>query len=60
MATHHAVSGEIVDLKTWSNDLGAEKSKVIAKTKGLELARLVISPPCQPSPIQHLIGITSI
>ncbi len=42
MATHHAVSGEVVDLKSWANDLETEKSKVIAKTKGLELARLVI------------------
>ena len=42
MATHHAVSGEIVDLKSWSSDLKVEKSKVITKTKGLELARLVI------------------
>lgn len=43
MATHHAVSGEIVDLKTWASDLDQEKSKVITKTQGLELARLVIS-----------------
>ncbi|MEH6456533.1 MAG: hypothetical protein V7749_09440 [Cocleimonas sp.] len=42
MATHHAVSGEIVDLKSWSNDLEVEKSKVITKAKDLELARLVI------------------
>lgn len=42
MATHHAVSGEIVDLKTWSSDLEVDKSKVITKTEGLELARLVI------------------
>jgi len=42
MATHHAVSGEIVDLKSWANDLKIEKSKVITKTEGLELARLVI------------------
>jgi len=42
MATHHAVSGEIVDLKSWANDLKEDKSKVITKTKGLELARLVI------------------
>ena len=42
MATHHAVSGEIVDLKSWASDLKIEKSKVIAKTEGLELARLVI------------------
>lgn len=42
MATHHAVSGEIVDLKSWASDLEVEKSKVITKTEGLELARLVI------------------
>ena len=42
MATHHAESGEIVDLQTWSSDLKVDKSKVITKTKGLELARLVI------------------
>ncbi len=42
MATHHAASGEIVDLESWANDLEVEKSKVIAKTEGLELARLVI------------------
>ena len=42
MATHHAASGEIVDLKSWADDLEVEKSKVIAKTKGLELARIVI------------------
>jgi len=42
MATHHAASGELVDLKSWANDLEVEKSKVIAKTNGLEIARLVI------------------
>ena len=42
MATHHAASGEIVDLKSWADDLEVEISKVITKTKGLELARLVI------------------
>jgi len=42
MATHHASSGEIVDLKSWASDLKAEQSKVITKTEGLELARLVI------------------
>ncbi len=42
MATHHALSGEVVDLKTWSSDLAIDKSEVITKTKGLELARLVI------------------
>lgn len=42
MATHHAAEGEIVSLKTWANDLKIEKSKVITKTSGLELARLVI------------------
>lgn len=42
MATHHAVSGEVVDLKSWAKDLDVEKSKAITKTKGLELARLVI------------------
>ncbi len=43
MATHHARAGEIVDLDSWADDLPAEKSKVIAKTDGLELARLVIA-----------------
>ncbi len=42
MATHHAKSGEIVDLKTWASDLKKDQSKVITKTNGLELARLVI------------------
>ncbi len=42
MATHHAAAGEVVDLKTWANDLKGEKSKVITKTTGIELARLVI------------------
>ncbi|GAA0402446.1 cupin domain-containing protein [Cocleimonas flava] len=42
MATHHAKSGELVDLKTWANDLKKEQSKAITKTKGLELARIVI------------------
>ncbi len=42
MATHHAAAGEVVNLKTWANDLKVEKSKVIKKTTGIELARLVI------------------
>jgi quercetin dioxygenase-like cupin family protein len=42
MATHHAAAGEVVDLRTWANDLKVEKSKVITKTTGVELARLVI------------------
>ncbi len=42
MATHHAESGEVVDLRTWANDLPVEISKVIAKIDRLELARLVV------------------
>jgi len=42
MATHHANAGDIVDLATWADDLPAEQSKAIAKSRGLELARLVI------------------
>lgn len=42
MATRHATSGDVVDLKTWADDLKVIKSKVITKTQGLELARLVI------------------
>jgi len=42
MATHHAVFGEVVDLAIWSEELEEDKSKVIAKIEGLELARLVI------------------
>ena len=42
MATHHASPGEVVDLATWDHDLPARHSKVITKTPGLELARLVL------------------
>lgn len=42
MATHHAIAGERVDLATWADDLPIEHSKVIAKTKEFELARLVL------------------
>jgi quercetin dioxygenase-like cupin family protein len=42
MATHHAIAGEQVDLETWANDLPFEHSKVIVKTKEIELARLVL------------------
>jgi quercetin dioxygenase-like cupin family protein len=42
MATHHATPNEIVDLQTWANDLPVEKSKVIVKTREMELARLVL------------------
>jgi quercetin dioxygenase-like cupin family protein len=42
MATHHAAAGEVVDIETWANDLKVEKSKVITKTTGVELARLVL------------------
>ncbi len=42
MATKHAEPGEIVDLGSWAQDLPEEKSKAIAKTARLELARLVI------------------
>ncbi len=42
MATHHAVAGELVDLATWGQELTPEHSKAITKTKGLELARLVL------------------
>lgn len=42
MATHHASPGEVVDLATWDDDLPAEHSKAIAKTPGLEIARLVL------------------
>ena len=42
MATHHAKPNQIVDLRTWAQDIPTEKSKVILKTKDMELARLVI------------------
>lgn len=42
MATHHASPGEIVDLKTWAQDLPGEGNKVIAKTEEMELMRLVL------------------
>lgn len=42
MATHHAIAGESVDLATWADDLPTEHSKVIVKTKEIELARLVL------------------
>lgn len=41
MATHHASPSEIVDLKTWAQDLPNEHSKTIVKTHEMELARLV-------------------
>lgn len=42
MATHHAKSNEVVDLKTWAQDIPIEKTKAILKTKEMELARLVL------------------
>jgi quercetin dioxygenase-like cupin family protein len=42
MATHHARPNEIVDLKTWAQDMGSEKNKAVMRTKELEVARLVI------------------
>lgn len=42
MTTHHAEPNEIIDLETWAMDMPSEKSKVIIKTKEMELARLVI------------------
>lgn len=42
MATHHAKPNEIVDLQTWAEDIHAERTKAILKTKEMELARLVI------------------
>ncbi|MCB1688436.1 MAG: hypothetical protein KDI33_08125, partial [Halioglobus sp.] len=42
MATHHAKSNEVVNLKTWAQDTGTEKNKVVMRTNELEVARLVI------------------
>ena len=42
MATHHAQSGELVDLTSWADDLPSRGSKAIAKSDRLELARLVV------------------
>jgi len=42
MSTHHAKACEVVDLASWADDLPTEHSKAIAKSSGLELARLVI------------------
>lgn len=42
MSTHHAAPGEVVNLAAWANDLPEEHSKVIAKTRAMELARLVL------------------
>jgi len=43
MATHHASTGEVVDLDNWANDLNVDQTKVIVKTEKFELARLVLS-----------------
>ncbi len=42
MATHHAQPGEIVDLGTWADDLQKNMTKVVMKSKDMEIARLVI------------------
>ena len=42
MSTHHAKPNEIVDLKTWAQDIAVEKTKVVLRTKEVEVARLVI------------------
>ncbi len=42
MATHHAKPNEIVNLETWSQDLVVKKTKVVLRTKDLEVARLVL------------------
>jgi quercetin dioxygenase-like cupin family protein len=42
MSTHHASTGEIVDLESWADDLPIEKNKAIVKTAEFELARLVL------------------
>lgn len=42
MATRHAVSGEVIDLETWAQDLPDEQTKAIVKTDDIELVRLVI------------------
>jgi len=42
MATHHAKSGEIVDLQTWAADLPKEHTKAIVKTDEMELIRIVL------------------
>ena len=42
MATHHASPGEVVNLDTWADDLGNDKTKAIVKTDEMELARLFI------------------
>ena len=42
MATHQAVPGEIVDLKTWAQDLPDEQTKAIVKTDAMELVHLII------------------
>ena len=44
MATHHAAPAEVVNLANWADDLPEEHSKAIAKTKEMELARLVLRP----------------
>lgn len=43
MATHHASPSEVVDLKTWAQDLPKEHTKAIVKTPDMELARLVFA-----------------
>ena len=42
MALHHAAPGEIVNLATWADDIRGDHSKAIAKTREVELARLVM------------------
>jgi quercetin dioxygenase-like cupin family protein len=42
MATHHALPNEIIDLETWARDLDEDRSKAIARTDDMELARLFL------------------
>lgn len=43
MTTHHAASGEIVNLDKWANDLPTYQTKVIVKTNKMGLVRLILS-----------------
>lgn len=40
MGLYHAKSGEVVDVRTWGDELPAGKTKAIIKTDAIELLRL--------------------
>lgn len=55
MALHHALSGELIDIRPFRNNLSHEGNKTLYKSEHLEVFRMVLTAGKEFAP--HKVGV---